>query len=146
MAARRCKRLMLATAALAASLAASKNRYGCCDAFVTPSFRPSIAAAATGPVGRSVRHQHPAAAAPTDAEADAEACPGAVVDASEEAAVLDSSSLEVENVVVIGRCEQDLERVQQRMSIYFLNVSLICFMSHDPVWSACFLLPKAPIL
>lgn len=110
MAARRCKGLMLATAALAALLAASRNRCVCCDAFITPSFRSSAAAAAAvspGPAGRLIRHRR-SAAAPADADADEDTAPGATLDASEEAAISEGGSLDVENVVVIGRCAEDL--------------------------------------
>lgn len=115
---------MLATAALAALLAASRNRCVCCDAFITPSFRSSAAAAAVspGPAGRLIRHRR-SAAAPADADADEDAAPGATLDASKEAAISEGGSLDVENVVVIGRCAEDL------------NVALHVFSCHH-VWYA----------
>ena len=124
MAARRCKGLMLATAALAALLAAFRNRCVCCDAFITPSFRSSAAAAAVspGPAGRLIRHRR-SAAAPADADADEDTAPGATLDASKEAAISEGGSLDVENVVVIGRCAEDL------------NVALHVFSCHH-VWYA----------
>lgn len=103
MAARRCRGLMMATAALVASLVASRNRCFCCDAFVSPSFRSTTATAVPA---RFVRHRR-SAAAPADADADADNSSGMTIDAPEEATISEGSSLDVENVVIIGRCEED---------------------------------------
>lgn len=106
MAARGCKGLILTTAALLASRAASRDRCFCCDAFIPPTFRASIAVvpATAGRLGR----QHRRRAAPAVADADADASPSAAVNVSEEAPTLEGGSLDVENVVVIGRCAEDL--------------------------------------
>lgn len=99
----------MVTAALVASLAASRDRCFCCDAFVAPSFRSLYTAAPSRP-GRLVtyRRRSAAAAAAGDADADADAssdAASAAVDAPEETAVSEGGGLDVENVVIIGRYE-----------------------------------------
>ncbi|CAM9955205.1 unnamed protein product [Ectocarpus sp. 6 AP-2014] len=102
MVSRRYRRLAVATASFAASLAASNNRCCCCDAFLSAP-RSSSARAAPGRPASSETQQRrglplsparcPSAAAQTVATMSSE---------DDENSSGDSSSLDVENVVIIG--------------------------------------------
>lgn len=118
---RRCKGFMLATAIFAGSSVPSSNRLFCCDAFlITTSFPTSPTkaarfASAAGTTTTAVTASAAAADADGDADsdADANACAdaddasadtadaGRSVDASPDSS--SGNSLDVENVVIIGR-------------------------------------------